>query len=70
MIGSEKCRLLIKVISLVSSEIIGGITESLGHSDMSFCSQHGPVHQRSWLTSSEGNNPRDAQLAGLSSPLT
>ena len=55
-------------MSLSSSGITGGVTDNLDHSDISLSKQHGPVHQRLWLTSSEGNNPRDAQSAGLSPP--
>ena len=57
-----------RVISLSSSGITGGVTDNLWHSDISFCNQHRPVHQSSWLTGSEGNNPHDAQSAGLSPP--
>lgn len=41
----------------------------LGHFNSCTLSHDGPFHHKSWARSSEGNKPRDAQLAGLSSTV-
>lgn len=64
----------LQVVVVFNSSASSGVTSAgkmfLGHLDGSSLSHEGPLHQRSLLRSSEGNMPREAQSAGLSSLTT